>query len=108
MPNKSQKKRPGEPVGEGPILVAVDFSDDSGIKSLEDAKTRLVAGLPVTRIIEVADKIGARMIVMGGRGRTGLGHLLVGSKAGQGVQLSPIPVTIVKAGKAIQGKAKKK
>lgn len=108
MPDRIQNKRNSEPTGEGPILAAADFSDDPGLKSLEDAKTRLVKGLPATRIIEVADKIGARMIVMGNRGRTGLDHLVVGSKAEQVVRLSPIPGTIVKAGKAIQGKARKK
>ena len=34
---------------------------------------------------------------MGSRGRTGLQHLLVGSKAERVVQLAPMPVTIVKA-----------
>ena len=68
-------------------------------KPFKNLKTRLVKGLPVTRIIEVAEKINARMIVMGSQGRTGLSHLLLGSKAEQVVQLSPIPVTIVKTRK---------
>ena len=68
-------------------------------KSLRSMKTKLVKGLPVTRIIEFADKENARMIVMGSQGRTGLSHLLLGSKAEQVVQLSPIPVTIVKTKK---------
>jgi nucleotide-binding universal stress UspA family protein len=33
---------------------------------------------------------------MGSQGRTGLSHVLLGSKAEQVVHLSPIPVTIVK------------
>ena len=57
---------------------------------------RLVVGLPVTRILEVADQIEAQLIVMGSRGRTGLPHALLGSKAEKVVQLSEIPVTIVK------------
>ncbi len=57
---------------------------------------RLVAGLPINRILEVADKTGARMIVIGSHGRTGLPHLLLGSKAERVARLSPIPVTIVK------------
>lgn len=72
---------------------------DSNVKMPRNLKTRLVKGLPVTRIIEVAQKIGAHMIVMGSQGRTGLSHLLIGSKAEQVVQLSPIPVTIVKTGR---------
>lgn len=64
---------------------------------LEKAETELVVGLPVNRILEVAKKFDARMIVMGSQGRTGLAHVLLGSKAEQVVHLSPIPVTIVKA-----------
>ena len=63
---------------------------------LESAETLLVVGLPVNRILETAEKIGARMIVMGSQGRTGLKHIMLGSKAEQVVKLSPIPVTIVK------------
>ena len=65
-------------------------------KTLKNAKTELVTGLPVNRILEVAEKQQARMIVMGSQGRTGLSHVLLGSKAEQVVHLSPIPVTIVK------------
>ena len=63
---------------------------------LDDARPILVRGLPVNRILETAEKTGARMIVMGSQGRTGLPHLMMGSKAERVVQLSPIPVTIVK------------
>ncbi len=66
---------------------------------LGNAETLLVVGLPVNRILETAEKIGARMIVMGSKGRTGLKHIMLGSKAEQVVNLAPIPVTIVKAGK---------
>jgi nucleotide-binding universal stress UspA family protein len=58
----------------------------------------LVVGLPVNRILESAEKIHARMIVMGSQGRTGLAHALLGSKAEQVVRLSPAPVMIVKDG----------
>ncbi|MFQ5527417.1 MAG: universal stress protein [Thermoanaerobaculia bacterium] len=57
---------------------------------------RLVVGLPITRILEVADDIGAQLIVMGSRGRTGLPFALLGSKAEKVAQLSSVPVTIVK------------
>jgi nucleotide-binding universal stress UspA family protein len=66
--------------------------------ALKDATTQLVTGLPVNRILESADKVHARMIVMGSQGRTGLAHMMLGSKAEQVVRLSPIPVTIVKDG----------
>ncbi len=63
------------------------------------ATTELVVGLPVNRILEVAEKSEARQIVIGSQGRTGLPHLLLGSKAERVVQLARIPVTIVKAEK---------
>ena len=67
-----------------------------GNMAIKTAQTELVIGLPVNRILEVAEKNHARMIVMGSQGRTGLAHVLLGSKAEQVVHLSPIPVTIVK------------
>ncbi len=64
---------------------------------LREAESVLVVGLPVTRILEMAEKADAEMIVMGSKGRTGLRHLMLGSKAEQVVRLSPRPVLIVKA-----------
>jgi nucleotide-binding universal stress UspA family protein len=60
------------------------------------ANQLLVIGTPVTRIIEIAVKKKVKMIFVGSHGRTGLSHLLVGSKAERVVQLSPIPVVVVK------------
>jgi nucleotide-binding universal stress UspA family protein len=65
--------------------------------AITTAETTLVTGLPVSRILEIADRSGARMIVMGSQGRTGLAHALLGSKAEQVVRLARIPVTIVKS-----------
>ena len=88
--------------------VAAEMLDDysrkmqnkhSGLPALKDATTMLVVGLPVNRILESAEKIHARMIVMASQGRTGLAHVLLGSKAEQVVRLAPIPVMIVKNGK---------
>ncbi len=69
-----------------------------GLAALQDVSTTLVTGLPVNRILETAEKTHARMIVMGSQGRTGLAHIMLGSKAEQVVRLSPVPVTIVKDG----------
>jgi len=65
-------------------------------KVLKHAETMLTVGLPVSRILEIAEKVKASMVVMGSQGRTGLKHILLGSKAEQVVHLCPIPVTIVK------------
>ena len=67
------------------------------LTALQDTEADLVKGIPATRILESAELRNARLIVMGSRGRTGLPHLLLGSKAERVAQLSPIPVTIVKA-----------
>ena len=65
-------------------------------RSFTNLETTIVTGLPVSRILETAENIGAKMIVMGSQGLTGLKHLLIGSKAEQVVRLANIPVTIVK------------
>lgn len=67
------------------------------VKRLANCEQMLVVGLPLTRILEVLEHSGASMIVMGSQGRTGLDHLMLGSKAEQVVRLSPAPVLIVKA-----------
>ena len=65
-------------------------------KPAKGLRTKLVVGLPVTRILEVARQVGAGQIVMGSQGRTGLERLLLGSKAEQVVRMAEVPVTIVK------------
>jgi nucleotide-binding universal stress UspA family protein len=76
--------------------------DNPRVEPLQEAESLLVLGLPVTRILEVAKRIDASLIVMGSQGRTGLPHLLLGSKAERIAQLSPIPVTIVKDKKSLE------
>ena len=66
---------------------------------IKKATPLLVVGVPVNRIVEVAEKKKATMIIIGSHGRTGLSNLLLGSKAAQVVQLSNIPVTVVKTSK---------
>lgn len=60
-------------------------------------ETMLVSGLPSGRIVEVAGKISADLIVVGSSGRTGMPHVLLGSVAERVVQIAPVPVTVVKA-----------
>jgi nucleotide-binding universal stress UspA family protein len=67
-----------------------------GNEPIKKATPLLMVGTPVTRIVEVAENKQATMIILGSQGRTGLSSLLLGSKAAQVVQLSTIPVTVVK------------
>ena len=60
----------------------------------------VVVGLPVTRILEVAEREGAQAIVMGAKGRTALADALLGSKVERVAHLSRIPVVVVKTGQA--------
>jgi nucleotide-binding universal stress UspA family protein len=71
-------------------------SELPGVAALPGFDSEIVVGLPVTRIIEMAEHAGARMIVMGAQGRTCLSDRLLGSKVERVARLSPIPVTIVK------------
>jgi nucleotide-binding universal stress UspA family protein len=66
---------------------------------IREAERLLVIGIPVTRILEVVEKLQPAVVVMGSQGRTGLEHALLGSKAERVVQLCPVPVTIVKSKK---------
>jgi nucleotide-binding universal stress UspA family protein len=70
-----------------------DHPEASGLRQ---ARTMTVTGLPSKRIVEVAERENAMMIVMGSRGRTGLPHWLLGSVAEQVSRHSPRPVTIIK------------
>ena len=99
-----KKKKIMVPLTEAAEQIFDEFIDEcrSEIPSLNKmddwrVKRKLAKGVPVRRILEFSEKCDARMIVMGSRGQTGIKHLLMGSKAEQVAQLSPIPVMIVKA-----------
>jgi nucleotide-binding universal stress UspA family protein len=67
------------------------------LPQLAQADTQLVRGLPPGRIVEVAEEIGAQLIVVGSRGRTALQSILLGSVAERVVQLSGVPTVVIKA-----------
>lgn len=74
------------------------------LESLQEAERLMVVGLPVTRILEVAEKLDPTMVVVGSQGRTGMKQMIIGSKATQIVQLCPYPVTVVKRKKSREKK----
>ena len=71
-------------------------SRNDDVARLPDIVPMVVIGIPATRIIEVAERISARHVVLGSRGRTGIKHLLLGSTAERVARLAKVPVTIVK------------
>jgi len=66
-------------------------------------ESMLVKGVPTSRILEVAKKVSASMIVIGSQGLTGWKHLMVGSVSEQVVRLASVPVTVVKSDKKKAG-----
>ena len=90
---KSMEEAAEEMMEEFLLKMRQAYPDQVPIKK---AKPLLVVGTPVTRIVEVAEKKQVDMIIIGSHGRTGLAHLLIGSKVQRVVQLSSIPVTVVK------------
>ena len=67
------------------------------LSGLERANKICVPGLPVQRILDVAQARGAGLLVLGSRRRSGLGQFLQGSTASQVTRQADFPVTIVKA-----------
>jgi nucleotide-binding universal stress UspA family protein len=63
---------------------------------------RLEEGKPSTVILQVADDIKAGLIVLATHGRTGLGHLLMGSVAEQVVRKAACPVLSIRTPMAAQ------
>ena len=80
-------------------FVAKPRREHPQLACLASAEARLVSGLPGGRIAEIASEIGARMVVVGSRGRTGLQSILLGSVAQRVAQTCAVPVVIVKSPK---------
>jgi nucleotide-binding universal stress UspA family protein len=59
------------------------------------SESTLLVGRPDTEIVTHAQKTGADLIVMGTHGRSGLGHVLLGSVAERVVQHAHCPVLII-------------
>jgi nucleotide-binding universal stress UspA family protein len=71
-------------------------SQEPGLNALQTVDPLLVRGLPGRRIIEVAEREQAAMIVMGTHGRNGFAHLLQGSVAEYVAKYARSPVMTVK------------
>jgi nucleotide-binding universal stress UspA family protein len=89
-------------IEDGAAAMLEDFlkrvvKEHSDLVKRKQLDSMLVTGLPSSRILEVAKKVDASMIVIGSKGLTGWKHLMIGSVAEQVVHLSPVPVTVVKS-----------
>lgn len=58
-------------------------------------ETRVVLGLPFSDICQLAEQNHVDVIVMGSHGRTGIGHILLGSVAERVVRHALCPVLVV-------------
>ena len=98
---------PGETALPEVILASMDDLADATRARLQQTADTLAAdgltvrhevlrGAPFIEIVRYAHEIEADLIVLGTRGRTGLGHLLIGSVAERVVRKAPCPVLTVK------------
>ncbi|WP_254543149.1 universal stress protein [Halomarina pelagica] len=83
--------------------------EDAGERAVERIETRakgeglrvtttLEPGVPHSVILDYAERNDVDLIVMATHGRTGLGHVLLGSVTEKVVRGSPVPVLTVRAG----------
>jgi nucleotide-binding universal stress UspA family protein len=95
----------GDPSEPGMPVDMIKLHEDDGIRTLQmltekfsgNIKTEHLVpqGIPKNEIINAADEWKADVIVMGTHGRTGLGHLLLGSASEYVVRHSKVPVMVV-------------
>jgi nucleotide-binding universal stress UspA family protein len=71
---------------------AVAAAGEQGV----DARAELVHGEPAPAMVELAERLGARLIVVGSTGEGPLKGALVGSTPHKLIQLSPVPVLVVR------------
>jgi len=97
--NKEFRNEPMQTVAEDMMVSFLEEIDEeeAGLTGLKELETFTVPGLPPTRIVEVAEMLKASLIVIGSRGHTGLPHRLLGSTSERVVELSPVPVVVVKS-----------
>lgn len=72
---------------------AQSIADKAGVQIKTLHKTGIS---PAASIIEAAEELGCTLIVTGSHGRRGIKRLLLGSQANEVLQLSKVPVLIVK------------
>lgn len=74
---------------------AASAADRARAAGVERVETVVEHGAPAERIVEVADDLGADLIVMGTHGRSGLDRHLLGSVAEKTLRTADVPVLTV-------------
>lgn len=88
--------------GEALKTIASSLLDNARTRLEQSGATvdgHLTRGVPYEEILDWARKKRVDLIVMGTRGRTGVGHFLLGSVADRVVHLAPCPVLTMTAAK---------
>lgn len=67
-----------------------------GVRGQVPVTTVVRTGSPVAEIVDAAKALKADLIILSTHGRTGLGHVLLGSVAENVVRLAPCPVLVVR------------
>lgn len=93
---------PLRPVSDVANEILVEFltktkAEHPELKALAQIDGQVASGLPAHTIVNQARRLNASLVVLGSRGQSGLQRLMNGSIAQKVMQLSPTPVTIVKA-----------
>lgn len=98
---RSQTDDHMQPMQEVAEEMMARFLEDTAARNPQltvgNVRTRLVSGLPPTRIVEVAELLKADLIALGSRGTTELPSRLRGSTRERVVELSKLPVVVVRA-----------
>jgi universal stress protein A len=105
-------------IGDGTVMMPVELRDSLEKHAREQLETRntahagalpgsstaLLMGAPAKRIVERAKEDAADLIVRGTHGRSGLGHLLIGSVAERVVRTAACPVLTIRPSAVEEGK----
>jgi len=99
---RNEHNNPRQPMEQAAERMLEDFlaslqHEHPELSALAGAERKLVSGLPPGRIVETAELLDAKLIVLGSRGMTGLPHLMQGSVAERVVELAQGPVVVVKS-----------
>lgn len=91
-----------KPMQEVAETMMAQFLEDTAarhpqLECMDHIQTRLVDGLPPTRIVEVAELLKADLIAVGSRGASDLPSRLRGSTRERVVELAKVPVVVVQS-----------